>query len=90
MLFLFIYFFAIRGPLTVVASPVVEHRLQTRRLSDHGSRAQPLRGMRDLPGSGHEPVSRWQADSQPLHHQGSPMDFIFNIESIGLSWWHSG
>ncbi|XP_060002870.1 ubiquitin thioesterase otulin isoform X2 [Lagenorhynchus albirostris] len=44
-------------PLTVAASPVVEHRLRTRRLSGHGSRAQPLRGMWDLPGPGHEPVS---------------------------------
>ena len=44
------------GPLTVVASPVVEHRLRTRRLSGHGSWAQPLCGMWDLPGLGHEPV----------------------------------
>ncbi|XP_069900186.1 cytoskeleton-associated protein 2 isoform X2 [Globicephala melas] len=34
-----------------------EHRLRTRRLSGHGSRAQPLHGMWDLPGPGHEPVS---------------------------------
>ncbi|XP_060023150.1 G/T mismatch-specific thymine DNA glycosylase isoform X1 [Lagenorhynchus albirostris] len=47
----------IRGPLTVVASPVAEHRLRTHRLSGHGSRAQPPRGMRDLPRPGHEPVS---------------------------------
>ena len=49
--------FVVRGPLTVVASPVAEHRLRTRRLSGHGSWAQPLRGMWDLPGPGHEPVS---------------------------------
>ena len=30
---------AVRGPLTIVASLVVEHRLQTRRLSSCGSRA---------------------------------------------------
>ena len=36
---------AVHGPPTVVASPVVEHRLRTRRLSGYGSRAQPLRGM---------------------------------------------
>ena len=53
---LFIYF-AVRGPLSVVASPAAEHRLQTHRLSGHGSRAQLLRGMWDLPGPGHEPVS---------------------------------
>ena len=32
-------FIAVHGPLTVVASPVAEHRLQTRRLSGCGSRA---------------------------------------------------
>ena len=32
-------FIAVRGPLTVAASLVVEHRLQTRRLSSCGSRA---------------------------------------------------
>ena len=30
-------FIAVRGPLTIVASPVAEHRLQTRRLSSCGS-----------------------------------------------------
>ena len=45
-----------RGPLTVAASPAVEHRLQTRMLSSCGSWAQPLRGMWDLPGPGHEPM----------------------------------
>ena len=58
-LFYFIYLFilAVHGPLTVVASPVAERRLGTRMLSGHGSRAQPLRGMWDLPGPGHEPMS---------------------------------
>ena len=32
-------FIAVRGPLTIAVSPVVEHRLQTRRLSNCGSRA---------------------------------------------------
>ena len=32
-------FIAVRGPLTVAASPVAEHRLQTRKLSSCGSRA---------------------------------------------------
>ena len=32
-------FIAVRGPLTVAASLVVEHRLQTHRLSSCGSRA---------------------------------------------------
>ena len=50
-------FITVRGPLTIVASLVAEHRLQTRRLSSCGARAQLLRGMWDLPGSGLEPVS---------------------------------
>ena len=48
---------AVRGPLTIAASPVGEHRLQTRRLSSCGSRAQPLRGTWDLPRPGLEPAS---------------------------------
>ena len=50
-------FIAVRGPLTIVASLVAEHRLQTRRLSSCGSRAQLLRGMWDLPRPGLEPES---------------------------------
>ena len=50
-------FIAVRGPLAIAASLVVEHRLQTRRLSNCGSRAQPLRSMWDLPRPGLEPVS---------------------------------
>ena len=50
-------FIEVHGPLTIAASPVAEHRLQTHRLSSCGSRAQPLRGMRDLPRPGLELVS---------------------------------
>ena len=50
-------FIAVRGPLTIAASPAAEHRLQTRRLSSCGSRAQPLRGTRDPPRPGPEPAS---------------------------------
>ena len=50
-------FIAVRRPLTIAASPVGEHRLQTRRLSNCGSRAQLLCGMWDLPRPGLEPVS---------------------------------
>ena len=50
-------FIAVRGPLTIAASLVVEHRLQTRRLSSRGSRAQSLHGMWHLPRPGLEPVS---------------------------------
>ena len=49
-------FIAVRGPLTIAASPVAERRLQTRRLSSCGSRASLLRGMWDLPRPGLEPV----------------------------------
>ena len=48
---------AVRGPLTTAASLVAEHRLQTRRLSNCGSRAQSLRGTWGLPRPGLEPVS---------------------------------
>ena len=50
-------FIAVRGPLTVAASSVAEHGLQTRRLSSCGSRAQSPRGMWDPPRPGFEPVS---------------------------------
>ena len=50
-------FIAVRGPLTIVASLVAEHRLQTRRLRNCGSWAQLLHGMWDLPRPGLEPMS---------------------------------
>ena len=50
-------FIAVRGPFTIAAPPVAGHRLQTRRLSSCGSRAQLLRGTWDLPRPGLEPVS---------------------------------
>ena len=49
-------FIAVRGPLTIAASLVAEHRLQTRRFSNCGSRAELLRGMWDLPRPGLEPA----------------------------------
>ena len=48
---------AVRRPLTIAASLVAEHRLQTHRLSNCGSRAQLLRVMWDLPRPGLKPVS---------------------------------
>ena len=50
-------FITVRGPLTVAASLVAEHRLQTRRLSSCGSWAQLLRSMWDPPRPGLEPLS---------------------------------
>ena len=71
-------FITVCRPLTITASPVAEHRLQTRRLSSCGSRAQPLRGMWDLPRPGLEPVSpalagRLSTTAPP----GKPNSFIF-------------
>ena len=47
---------AVHGPLTIAASLAAEHRLQTHRLSNCGSRAQLLCGMWDPPRPGLEPV----------------------------------
>ena len=49
-------FIAVRRPFTIAASLVAEHRLQTRRLSNCGSRAQLLRAMWDPPRPGLEPT----------------------------------
>ena len=74
-------FIAVRGPPTIAASPVAEHRLQTRRLSNCGSRAQSLRGMWDLPRPGLEPVSsalagRLSTTAPP----GKPRKTIFRMK----------
>ena len=50
-------FIAVRGPLIIAASLVAVHRLQTRRLSNCGSRADSLRGMWDPPRPRLEPTS---------------------------------
>ena len=73
-------FIAVRGPLTVAASLVAEHRLQTRRLSSCGSRAQLLGGMWDLPRPGREPVSpalagRFSTTAPP----GKPSVIVFSL-----------
>ena len=69
---------AVRGPLTIAASLVVEHRLQTRRLSSCGSRAQLLRGMWDPPRPGLEPVSPALAGRlSTTETPGKPLEFIF-------------
>ena len=75
-------FIAMRGPLTITASPVAEHRLQTRRLSNCGSRAQSLRGMWDPPRPGPKPVSpalagRFSTTAPP----GKPHT-IFNVRKL--------
>ena len=77
-------FIAARGPLTVAASLVAEHGLQTRRLSSRGSRAQLLRGMRDPPRSGLEPVSPALAGRlSTTAPQGKPLrtSFVLTLPS---------
>ena len=65
-------FIVVRGPLTAAASLVAEHRLQTRRLSNCGLSCSAACGI--LPDQGSNPCPpHWQADSQPLCHQGSPV-----------------
>ena len=72
-------FIAVCGPLTIAASLVAEHRLQTRRLSNCGSRAQLLCGTCDLRRLELEPVSpalagRFPTTSPP----GSPYSMGFD------------
>ena len=79
-------FMAVRGPLMIAASLVAEHRLQTRRLSSCGSRAQLLRRMWDLPRPGLEPVSpalagRFSTTAPP----GKPPSFII-ISSLNCRY----
>ena len=87
-------FIAVRGPLTIAASPVEGHRLQTRRLSSCGSRAQLLRGTWDLPRPGLEPVSlalagRFSTTEPP----GKPWESYFNqkyaIKTLPSHLFHS-
>ena len=78
-------FIAVRGPFTIAASVVAEHKLQTRMLSSCGSRAQLLRGMWDLPRPGPEPVSpalagRFSTTAPP----GKPY-FYFNCHIMASS-----
>ena len=68
-------FIAVHGPLIIAASLVAEHRLQTRRVSNCGSRANCCSAAGGIfPDQGSNPCPlHWQADSQPLRHQGSPV-----------------
>ena len=79
-------FIAVRGPLTIAASPAAEHRLQTRRLSSCGSRAQPLRGTWDPPRPGLEPACPALAGGLPTTvPPGKPRDKILRAEIMGLA-----
>ena len=70
-------FIVARGPPTVAASLVAEHRLQTRRLSSCGSRAQLLRGMWEssqtrartcVPCIGRQILNHWTTREAPSSH----------------------
>ena len=84
-------FIAVRGSLTIAASLVAEHRLQTRRLSNCGSWAQWLRGMWDLPRPGLEPVSpalagRFLTTAPPGKPRYNFLIFVFvSISLVGGS-----
>ena len=87
-------FIAVCGPLTIAASLVAEHRLQTRRLSSCGSRAQLLRGMWDLPIPGLEPVSPALAGrfsttappgKPPIHFLN--MNFYWSYRVLSPTWY---
>ena len=76
-------FIAVRGPLIIAASPVAEHRLQMRRLSNCGSRAYLLRSMWDLPRTGLEPVSPALAGRFPTTAPpGKPPCFSLEMEVL--------
>ena len=82
-------FIAVCGPLTVAASLAAEHRLQMRRLSSCGSRAQLLHGMWDLLRPGLEPVfpalaGRFSTTAPP----GKPGKcvFCFYLKAKGTFW----
>ena len=78
-------FIAVRGPLTIAASLVAEHRLQTRRLSNCGSWAQSLHGMWDPPRPGLEPVSPALAGRLPTTAPpGKPPEMVFILQSLVL------
>ena len=64
---------AVRGPLTIAASPVAEHgsRCAGSVVVAHGPSRSAACGILPDQGSNPCPLHR-QADSQPLRHQGSP------------------
>ena len=82
-------FIVVCGPLTIAASLVTEHRLQTRRLSSCGTRALLLRGMWDLPRPGLEPVSPELAGRpSTTAPPGKPHHFLLSLleKSPTASW----
>ena len=67
-------FIAVRGPLTVA-----EHRLQTRSSVVVAHRPSCSAACGIFPDQGSNPCPlHWQADSQPLRHQGSPQGCLYS------------
>ena len=71
--------------LSLSRPPVDNHRLQTRRLSNRGSRAESLHGMWDLPRPGLEPASpalagRFSTTAPP----GKPCLFVLFMVSFAM------
>ena len=79
-------FITVCGPLTIAASFVAEHRLQTCRLSNCGSRAQLLRGLWDLPRPGLEPVSPALAGRFSTTAPPEKPRHIHSLSSKFLKW----
>ena len=72
-------FIAVHGPLTIVASLVgsTGSRHAGSVIVAHGPSCSAACGI--LPDQGSNPCPlHWQADSQPLRHQGSPRTYFFN------------
>ena len=71
-------FIAVRGPLTIAASLVAEHRRAGSVVVTHGPSCSAACGI--FPDQGSNPCPlHWQADSQPLRHQGSPIIVLIYI-----------
>ena len=70
---------ALRGPLTIVASPAwsTGSRCAGSVVVAHGPSRSAACGILPDQGSNPRPL-HWQADSQPLYHQGSP-PLCFNL-----------
>ena len=79
----------VRGPPTIATSPAAEHRLQTRKLSNCDSRAQPLRGMWDPPRPGLEPVSPAPAGRlSTIEPPGKPYSPVLKSQTFrGVNHW---
>ena len=74
-------FIAVRGPLTIVASRCGGSRRAGSVVVAHGPSCSAACGIFPDQGSNPRPL-HWQADSQPLHHQGSPVLLLDPLSSL--------